>query len=266
MTTPVWKESLASFFAERARQVGVVPTLKDLCYISGRDPRLWLQPDMYEDLITSIVESVGAEPSSHVLEVGCASGFLAKGFAPRVGRYVGVDLAKPALQVARRLELGNASFRMGDGSRLPFGDNSFDSAFCYDVFTNFPHFADGAGIIEDMLRVVKPGGAVLIGSIPDAATREAYEVRVTAVSAQLQSAFGPPPPAPASVGTRGIIERLHRLVVTPPPPQIVCYYFRSEDFRALGERLHATVALSNIHRLNPYEGFRFNAVYTKPAR
>ena len=62
------------------------------------------------------------------------------------------------------------------------------------------------------------------------------------------------------------MDRLRRLVVTPVQPGIVCYYFRAEDFRALANRLAADVELTNIHRLNPYEGYRFNAVYTKPSR
>ena len=265
MTAPEWKGSLTAFFAQRARQVGAVPTLEDLCYISGRDPRIWLQSEVYEDLIASILESLNAGSLSTVLEVGCASGFLTKGVAPHVGRYVGVDVAKPTLQVAKRLQLPNATFRLGDGSRLPLGDDTFDAAFCYDVFTNFPRFDDGAGIIEDMLRVVKPGGRVLVGSIPNEATKDAYEARTAEVAARLESEFGPVNNSRAAVPAPDALERLRRLVSKPADPKIVCYYFRPEDFLALGDRLGVDVTVTNIHRLNPYEGYRFNVVYAKPS-
>ena len=263
MTQQAWKDSLAAFFAERARNISAVPTLEDLCYIAGRDPRIWLQPDVYEDLIDSIVTAMQAGPASSVLEVGCASGFLAKGVAPRVGKYYGVDLAKPALQVAKRLQLPNATFRPADGSKLPFADASLDAAFCYDVFTNFPQFEDGAGIIADMLRVVKPGGRVLIGSVPDEATRVAYEARTAEVGARLQAEYGPASAPQIQPREPSLIDKVRRLVSPPAEPQIVCYYFRTENFVALGERLGADVAVSNIHRLNPYAGYRFNVVYTR---
>lgn len=263
MTQQPWKDSLAAFFAERARQIGAVPTLEDLCYIAGRDPRIWLKPEVYEDLIGSILTSVQAGQASVVLEVGCASGFLAKGVAPRVGRYIGVDLAKPALQVARRLQLSNATFQPADGSRLPLADDSVDAAFCYDVFTNFPRFDDGVGIIADMLRVVKPGGRVLVGSIPNEATKDANEARAAEVGKLLHSEYGPVDRSNVQTRSPSLIDRMRRFVRRPAEPQIVCYYFRSEDFVALGERLGAAVSVTNIHRLNPYEGYRFNVVYTR---
>jgi ubiquinone/menaquinone biosynthesis C-methylase UbiE len=263
MTPPVWRKSLAAFFAERASQVEAMPTVEDLCYIAGRDPRLWRQTDIYQDLIASLVESLHLTASTHVLEVGCASGFLARGVAPLVAEYIGVDVAKPTLRVAEKLRLPNATFRLGDGTLLPQGDGTVDAAFCYDVFTNFPRFADGAGIIAEMLRVVKPGGRVLVGSIADQATREAYEKRSATVAATLEAQFGPPPARPAR--PPGLLEKIRRRVQTPVEPAIVSYYFQRDDFAALGSSLGVDVRITDIHPRNPYAGCRFNVVYTKPA-
>jgi SAM-dependent methyltransferase len=251
-----WKESLQEFFEQRGRAVGAsAPTLENLCYVSGRDPRLWAQTGIYEDIIDHIVASIGATPESRVLEVGCASGFIARGVAPRVGGYTGVDIAGEALKAASQLGLSNAEFVLSDGGALPFEDGVFDGALCYDVFTNLPSPQDGAAIIDQMLRVVKPGGKVLIGSIPDEAVRLGFEARVAAFSAELEAQFGPPrlgpPPAPPEGGG----ER--------PNPLIVGYYFSRESFVALGETLGARCEIQEIHRMNPYYGFRFNAVYTR---
>lgn len=258
-----WKESLVEFFAERSRDVTSEPTIEDLCYISGRDPRLWRRPGIYDDLVHSILQSAAAGPSSEVLEVGCAGGFLAYGVAPRVRQYVGVDLAAPALKVARRLRLPNATFRSADAQRLPFGDATFDAAFCYDVFTNLPDFEEGAGMIAEMLRVVRPAGRVLIGSIPDAATKAAYEASVAVVARELESEFGPSTRRERS-RSPAFAQIVRRWVVSPPAPAIVCYYFDASDFVALGRTLGAEVTVSGIHAQNPYHGYRFNVVYTKP--
>ena len=120
MTTPSLEGLALGVLCRTARQVSAVPTLEDLCYISGRDPRIWLRPEVYEDLIASILASLAAAPDSTVVEVGCASGFLACGIAPRVGRYVGVDLATSALAVAKRLPLSNAEFARVTGTASRF--------------------------------------------------------------------------------------------------------------------------------------------------
>lgn len=263
MTPPAWRESLAAFFAERASQVEAAPTLEDLCYIAGRDPRLWRAAGIYQDLIASLVESLRLTSSTHVLEVGCASGFLARGVAPLVAEYIGVDIAKPTLRVAERLRLPNATFRLGDGTRLPQGDSTVDAAFCYDVFTNFPRFADGAGIITEMLRVVKPGGRVLVGSIPDETTRAVHEQQAAAVAARLNAECGPVAPPPAR--PVGVLEKFRRRVQSPVEPGIVSYYFQRDDFTALATRLGVDVRITDIHPRNPYAGCRFNVVYTRPA-
>lgn len=280
-----WQDKLQSFFDSRATAVQSRPNLDDLCYISGRDPRLWGDPELLDDLGSSIVEQLGARKDTVVLEVGCAAGFLAAVVAPRVGRYEGIDLAAAPLEVARRLGLANAHFRQADGAALPFADGTFDAVFCYDVFTNFPRFEDGIPLIETMLRVVKPGGRVLVGSIPDRAVSEGFAARVAEVSRDLDAKYGPSQPRPDVVSPNaeaqvvtaplGLSERLQRLfglrkmpvVEAAPaaPPEIICYEFERENFIALGRSLGAVTELRDIHALNPYCGFRFNAIFTRPA-
>ena len=132
------------------------------------------------------------------------------------------------------------------------------------MFTNFPRFDDGAGIVEEMLRVVKPGGRVLVGSIPDEATKTAYEARTAEVAARLQAQHGPIDRPPVESPAPGFFDIVARLVRKPVEPQIVCYYFRPEDFIALGDRLGVGATVTNIHPLNPYEGYRFNVIYSRP--
>jgi len=261
--SPGWKESLRAFFHERASQISGVPTVQDLCFISGREPRMWSDFEMRADLATSIVSGCGVDRTSTVLEVGCAAGFLAQLVAPHVGRYEGVDLAPAPLRIARRLGLSNAVFRKADGERLPYPDSSFDAAFCYDVYTNFPRFEDGARLITEMMRVVKQGGRVLVGSIPDSDTEVGYGAHVAHVMEELQRRYGPIPVRPASIPRAGIWTQLQRRFGPPARPEIICYYFKKQDFRVLGKKLNASVEISEIHARNPYIGYRFNAIYQK---
>ena len=266
MTDHRWREALALFFAGRAREVGSDPTLDALSYVSGRDPRMWRDPTLYHDLVESIVEQLGATSESSVLELGCAAGFLAKGIAPRVREYVGVDLAGALVSVARRLRLRNARFQVADGANLPFGDATFDAALCYDVVTNFPAFDDIVPLMDELLRVVRPGGAVLIGSVPDEAARESYERRVAEMSEILGRAGDAATQGPVARHGRlwHTLERLRRR--SRVAPGITCYYFSRSSFEAFAARRGCHLEFRDIHRLNPYRGMRFNALLRKIAR
>jgi SAM-dependent methyltransferase len=285
----VWRPKLHEFFDQRARAIGGVPTHEELCYIAGRDPRVWLNPAVRDDLTQSILGLSDATASSHVLEVGSAAGFLAQLIAPHVGQFTGVDLAEEPLVVARRLGLSNASFRKADGERLPFTDSSFDAVFCYDVFTNFPDIDIGVPLIIDMLRVVKPGGKVLVGSIPDKDRVSELPARIASLQAELNATYGPLPVMPDPVPPEAIILPAEPVALQPLgfwarlfgkkmpsaakapvvearptiAPEILCYEFSRDDFIEIGNRLGADVAVHEIHALNPYVGFRFNAVFTK---
>ena len=82
------------------------------------------------------------------------------------------------------------------------------------VFTNFPVFSDGCALIAEMVRVIRPGGRVLIGSIPDAAVQSAYEVRVAEVSRELEAKYGPRAPETTALREDGGVK-----------PGVICFYF-----------------------------------------
>ena len=265
-----WKASLREFFAQRGHAVnGRALNLEELAYVSGRDPRVWTAA-IYDDLISDILRLTGADASTKLLEVGCASGFLALGLAPKVTSYDGLDLADPALSTARQIGLKNAHFTLGDGAALPYPDNYFDASLCYDVFTNFPSFQVGADLIGEMLRTTRPGGNVLIGSIPDHEKRDAYAERVVEVALELQERHGPLSQHYLNLG--GVADSDRRpwwtRVFSRPPvsvnASIECFYFEKQDFLKLGKQLAAECRIAEVHALNPYRGFRFNVIYTKP--
>src|SRR5450759_1893183 len=82
---------------------------------------------------------------------------------------------------ARRLtaerSIANAEWVLGDASRLPFADDSFD---LYTVRAAPHHFTDFDGFLSEALRVLKPGGsAAFVDCAPPPAAREVmHEVEV----------------------------------------------------------------------------------------
>lgn len=269
---PAWRRSLEAFFDERGADISGKPTVDELCYIAGRDPRVWRRKERLQGMAEDICARAEVGSQSSVLEVGCAAGFLAMLVAPRCRAYTGVDLAEAPLVVARRLGLPNAKFLKADGGALPFADATFDSVFCCDVFTNFPTAQDGMPLIRDMLRVVKPSGPVLIGNVPDKATSHDLPKRVAEVAREVEAEFGPAPPPPVrSPVSPGILGRLKSLLAAPPQdprpvPAITTYEFARSDFERIAALVGAQVCFEPIHPTHPYFGYRFNAVFRRGAR
>ncbi|AXA80004.1 MULTISPECIES: class I SAM-dependent methyltransferase [Achromobacter] len=284
-----WKDEARQFFSHRAKVVGERPALHDLCYVSGRDPRVWADQSRYDDMMDSIVRTIGANASSRVLEVGCAAGFIACGVAPKIGQYVGVDVAEGAIECASSLNLPNATFRVGDGGALPFDSGAFDSVYCYDVLTNFPTFDSVKGLVQDMVRVVRPGGKVLLGSIPDASNVDAFLDAVARFQAELaqQAPATEPAVTPVSSAAKPAAPTLWTKVCAifgggpktvassepaPAPASvpsdqggITCFYFAKQDFESFAKELGVDCVIEEVHLRHPFYGYRYNVVLTKPA-
>ncbi|GJL65321.1 MAG: hypothetical protein NPIRA05_02920 [Nitrospirales bacterium] len=270
-----WKLHLERFFFDRAVAVDGKPTLLDHVLVSAKDPRLAGREDFHADLIESLLAQLQLDGQSTVLEVGCASGYITCGLAPKVRSYNGVDLAASPLEVARRMELPNAEFQQADAGKLPFAADQFDAAFAYDVLSNFPSFEQAIPLLEELLRVVRPGGRIMAGSITDADQADTFQQHVYDVSAQLEEKYGPQPISPELTSNswlaglvRRVVRRLRRL---PAPPavevgSITNFTFLKSDFEKFAQSHECHIAINDVHALNPYMGYRYNVVMTKSDR
>ena len=109
-------------------------------------------------------------PDDRLLDVACGTGALVVEVAPRVERAVGVDLSEGMLELARsRLSAlpdverpANVEFVRAPSDELPFDDASFTALVCT---TALHHFPDPQRSIDEMGRVLEPGGRVVIGDM-----------------------------------------------------------------------------------------------------
>jgi ubiquinone/menaquinone biosynthesis C-methylase UbiE len=102
-------------------------------------------------------------PPGDVLEVAPGPGFLSIELA-RSGKYkvTGLDISRTFIELARKnaAKAGvEAEFRLGNASRMPFEDNSFDLLVCRAAFKNF---SEPGKALAEMYRVLRPGGTGLI--------------------------------------------------------------------------------------------------------
>ena len=91
-----------------------------------------------------------------VLDVATGTGLLLMAMHEQARCAVGLDLSGGMLRHARRRGLRTVQ---GSAEALPFPDESFDVACCFKAF---PHLDAPTSALEEMRRVCRPGGAVVL--------------------------------------------------------------------------------------------------------
>lgn len=109
-----------------------------------------------------------------VLEVGCGCGVIMNHLKSRAARWTGVDRSPDVIDKAREL-LPDVEFVCASADHLPFAEGTFDAAFSYQVFHYFDSLEMAQQAVHELKRVVRPGGHILIGQVPDAAKYEACQ-------------------------------------------------------------------------------------------
>jgi ubiquinone/menaquinone biosynthesis C-methylase UbiE len=98
-----------------------------------------------------------------ILEVGCGSGSeLARlallGADPR--KLHGIDLLEQSAEAARAA-IPEATIAVGDASRLPYADSTFDLTYQATALSSMPSPGMRAEVAAEMCRVTRPGGLIV---------------------------------------------------------------------------------------------------------
>ncbi len=103
---------------------------------------------------------VSSPDGANVLDLGAGTGDLSGAFR-RAGarRVTSLDVSASMLVRAReKYGVERIEWLIGDAHRLPFADGSFDVVASAFVLRNLPNLA---GSLEEMTRVLKPGGRLV---------------------------------------------------------------------------------------------------------
>jgi ubiquinone/menaquinone biosynthesis C-methylase UbiE len=96
--------------------------------------------------------------ADRILDVGCGEGTRLQTLLLENGQGFGLDPSRAAIARAKKQYPGH-HFTVGSGEKLPFKNNNFD--LVYSAFA-VEHCADPEKFIQEMVRVTKNGGYVVI--------------------------------------------------------------------------------------------------------
>ncbi|MBN1121162.1 MAG: class I SAM-dependent methyltransferase [Anaerolineae bacterium] len=123
----------------------------------------WLTFGAWWRLVRRALDYVPA--GVNVLEVAFGPGKLHEALARRAGSLAGIDLAKGMCRYThRRIERAGLRSLIARASvyEMPYPDGEFDTVVSTFAFSGFP---DGPAAMAEMIRVVRPGGRIVIVDI-----------------------------------------------------------------------------------------------------
>ena len=143
-------------------------------------------PALFQQWAPRVVEAAQIRSGHRVLDVACGTGIVAREAASRVGdeeSVTGLDASSGMLAVAERLAPA-INWQQGVAESLPFEDESFDA-----VVSQFGlmFFEDRSKALEEMIRVLAPGGWIAVAVWESLENSQAYPAEV----ALLEEIAGP---------------------------------------------------------------------------
>ena len=114
-----------------------------------------------EDVRNAAIERAYLLPEMAVADIGAGTGFMAAGLVELVHTVHLVDGSVAMLEEAKRnlSQVRNVEYHLADGLALPFKDGQLDVVFA-NMYLH--HCVDPLASIQEMVRVLKPGGRLVI--------------------------------------------------------------------------------------------------------
>jgi demethylmenaquinone methyltransferase/2-methoxy-6-polyprenyl-1,4-benzoquinol methylase len=122
--------------------------------------------DRYVEPSIAILRQIGMKmytPTEgiHVLDVGCGTGTNLMLYHEAGCNVFGIDLSPSMVKVAQKKLRDRAEVRLGDASKMPYSDDSFDLVTGFFILHEMPSQIRPA-VISEMARVMKHDGRILL--------------------------------------------------------------------------------------------------------
>jgi SAM-dependent methyltransferase len=179
--------------------------------------------ETYQRRVREAIGSAGAELD--LLECGCG-GSPELDLLDLCSHYTGVDFSETGLaEAALKLKATGVAHRLqqADVCDLPFADGHFDAVYSARMIFHIPDPAAQARAVDEMLRVLKPGGVLVLVTanpfpllFPERSLKRL--VAIAPVLGPLANRLRPPPPLPYEpmplgwfrrrIGNRGSVDMI----------------------------------------------------------
>lgn len=130
---------------------------------SRRVEAIYRTPDIVGQRAATLA-ALALRPGERVVDLGCGPGMLAEQMLAQVGAsgaVDGIDVSDSMLAIAKQrcAAHANATFQMGDVTKLPYADARFDVGVCTQVY----EYVDDVDLaLRELHRVLKPGARAVI--------------------------------------------------------------------------------------------------------
>ena len=98
--------------------------------------------------------------NSFVLEVGCGEGYGTNLLSQHVKKIIGLDIDKKTItHASKKYHSENCVFKVYDGVRIPYNDNTFDAVISFQVIE---HLQDDMHYVSEIYRVLRERGSFIL--------------------------------------------------------------------------------------------------------
>jgi len=108
-----------------------------------------------------ILEMAPPVSGERLLDAGCGTGIFTSLYSAAGSRITGLDLSLPMLNYCRG-KLPDAGLLQGNMLELPFKNDHFDTVISV---TALEFIEDAASALDELFRVTRPGGRILIATL-----------------------------------------------------------------------------------------------------
>ena len=106
----------------------------------------------------AVLAAVDPQPGDRVLDLAAGTGTSSQPFADRGARVIPCNFSVGMLQVGKQAR-PHLPFTAGDGTQLPFADDTFDAV---TISFGLRNIVDPVAGLREMRRVTRPGGRLLV--------------------------------------------------------------------------------------------------------
>ena len=143
--------------------------------------------DMRSQLTVKLIEALTLKGGEAILDLATGTGRVARPLSKQMqsGRIVGVDEALAMLDVGHHHKdpIERYELSAGEADKLPFKTGTFDRAF---VSFSLHHFGNPAGVVGEVMRVLKNGGRFVV---LDPVIEESKDAVDVALEAKINQVF-----------------------------------------------------------------------------